>query len=49
MFMRALGIVIDVCKEVSPETQPSELAAPVMMPILMKFMEAHPEYVTPEE
>ncbi len=49
MFMRALGIVIDVCKEVSPETQPSELAAPVMMPILMKFMEAHPEYMTPED
>jgi ubiquinone biosynthesis protein len=49
MFMRALGIVIDVCKEVSPETQPSELAAPVMMPILMKFMAEHPEYVTPDE
>jgi ubiquinone biosynthesis protein len=49
MFMRALGIVIDVCKEVSPETQPSDLAAPVMMPILMKFMEEHPEYMTPED
>ena len=49
MFMRALGIVIDVCKEVSPETSPSELAAPVMMPILMKFMADHPEYVTGEE
>ncbi len=49
MFMRALGIVIDVCKEVSPETSPSELAAPVMMPILMKFMEEHPEYMTGED
>lgn len=49
MFMRALGIVIDVCKEVSPETPPSELAAPVMMPILMKFMEEHPEYMAPDE
>ena len=49
MFMRALGIVIDVCKEVSPETSPSELAAPVMMPILMKFMAEHPEYTAPEE
>jgi len=47
--LRALGIVIDVCKEVSPETSPSELAAPVMMPILMKFMADHPEYVTGEE
>ena len=46
MFMRALSIVIDVCKEVSPETQPSELAAPVMMPILLKFMADHPEYAS---
>jgi predicted unusual protein kinase regulating ubiquinone biosynthesis (AarF/ABC1/UbiB family) len=49
MFMRALGIVIDVCKEVAPETSPSELAAPVMLPILMKFMEDHPEYAASEE
>jgi hypothetical protein len=45
MFMRALGIVIDVCREVAPEVQPSELAAPVMLPILTKFMAEHPEYL----
>jgi len=49
MFLRALGIVIDVCKEVSPETAPSELAAPVLMPILTKFMEEHPEYMSAED
>ncbi|MBI2388489.1 MAG: hypothetical protein HYV09_02630 [Deltaproteobacteria bacterium] len=44
MFLRALGIVIDVCKEVAPELSPSELAMPIMMPILGEFIAKHPEY-----
>jgi predicted unusual protein kinase regulating ubiquinone biosynthesis (AarF/ABC1/UbiB family) len=45
MFMRALGIIIDVMKEVVPEKSPSEIAAPVMMPVLMEFVQQHPEYL----
>ncbi|MEO7092471.1 MAG: AarF/UbiB family protein, partial [Polyangiales bacterium] len=44
MFMRALGIVIDVAKEVLPEVPPSQIAMPVVMPIFMKFLAEHPEY-----
>jgi len=44
MFGRALGIIIDVMKEVVPEKSPSELAGPVMMPVLMDFIAANPEY-----
>lgn len=45
MFGRALGIIIDVMKEVVPERSPSELAGPVMMPVLMELVQAHPEYL----
>jgi ubiquinone biosynthesis protein len=45
MFGRALGIIIDVMKEVVPEKTPSELAGPVMMPVLMELVQAHPEYL----
>ncbi|MGZ3421982.1 MAG: ABC1 kinase family protein [Polyangiales bacterium] len=44
MFMRALGIVIDVCKEVAPGVSPSALAGPIMMPILADFIAKNPEY-----
>ena len=44
MFMRALGIVIDVMKEVAPEESPSEIATPVMLPVLMEFIEKYPEF-----
>lgn len=43
MFLRALGIVIDVMKEVVPETSPSEIAAPVMTPVLLEFIAKYPE------
>ena len=45
MFGRALGIIIDVMKEVVPEKSPSELAGPVMMPVLMELVAEHPEYL----
>jgi predicted unusual protein kinase regulating ubiquinone biosynthesis (AarF/ABC1/UbiB family) len=44
MFMRALGIVIDVCKEVVPEVPPSHVAMPVLIPSLTEFLGKHPEY-----
>lgn len=44
MFMRALGIVIDVCKEVVPEIPASQIAMPVLMPILLEFVTKNPEY-----
>jgi predicted unusual protein kinase regulating ubiquinone biosynthesis (AarF/ABC1/UbiB family) len=44
MFMRALGIVIDVCKELAPEASPSQIATPVLAPILSTFMAKHPQY-----
>ncbi len=44
MFMRALGIVIDVCKEVVPETPVSQIAIPVLLPILGAFIQRNPEY-----
>jgi hypothetical protein len=45
MFGRALGIIIDVMKEVVPEKTPSELAAPIMMPVLLELVQKHPEYL----
>lgn len=45
MFGRALGIVIDVMKEVVPEKTPSVVAGPVMMPVLLEFVQANPEYL----
>jgi predicted unusual protein kinase regulating ubiquinone biosynthesis (AarF/ABC1/UbiB family) len=44
MFMRSLGITIDVCKEIVPEVPMSELIAPLMMPMLAGLMATHPEY-----
>jgi predicted unusual protein kinase regulating ubiquinone biosynthesis (AarF/ABC1/UbiB family) len=44
MFMRAIGIVVDVCKEVLPEVPMTELAVPVMMPLMTRFLIEHPEY-----
>jgi hypothetical protein len=44
MFMRALGIVIDVCKEVVPEIPVSQIAMPVLLPILAEFVTRNPEY-----
>lgn len=44
MFIRALGIVIDVCKEVVPEMPVSQIAMPVLMPILLEFVTKNPEY-----
>jgi ubiquinone biosynthesis protein len=44
MFMRALGIVIDVCKEVVPETPVSELAMPLLLPLLAELVARSPEY-----
>lgn len=44
MFMRALGIVIDVMKEVAPEESPSAIATPVMLPVLMEFVGKYPEF-----
>lgn len=46
MFMRAIGIIIDVMKEVAPEHTPSEIAQPVMMPVLSKLIEEHPEFLS---
>jgi predicted unusual protein kinase regulating ubiquinone biosynthesis (AarF/ABC1/UbiB family) len=48
MFGRALGIIIDVMKEVVPEKSPSELAGPVMMPVLLELTQKHPEYLAEE-
>jgi predicted unusual protein kinase regulating ubiquinone biosynthesis (AarF/ABC1/UbiB family) len=44
MFMRALGIVIDVCKELAPEASPSQIATPVLAPILREFIASNPQY-----
>jgi predicted unusual protein kinase regulating ubiquinone biosynthesis (AarF/ABC1/UbiB family) len=44
MFMRALGIVIDVCKEVVPETPVSQVAMPILVPVLTEFVAKNPEY-----
>jgi predicted unusual protein kinase regulating ubiquinone biosynthesis (AarF/ABC1/UbiB family) len=44
MFMRAMGIMIDVCKEVVPEVPVSQIATPVLVPFLAAFVEKHPEY-----
>ncbi len=44
MFLRALGIVIDVCKEVVPEIPVSQIAMPVLLPILADFVAKNPEY-----
>jgi predicted unusual protein kinase regulating ubiquinone biosynthesis (AarF/ABC1/UbiB family) len=46
MFMRAIGIVVDVCKEVVPEVPVSQLVAPVMMPLMATFMNENPKYAT---
>ncbi|MFO0616107.1 MAG: AarF/UbiB family protein [Polyangiaceae bacterium] len=45
MFGRALGIIIDVMKEVVPEKSPSVVAGPIMMPVLLEFVQANPEYL----
>lgn len=45
MFGRALGIIIDVMKEVVPEKSPSVVAGPVMMPVLLEFVQQNPEYM----
>lgn len=44
MFLRALGIVIDVCREVVPEMPVSQLVAPIAMPLLQRFLAKHPQY-----
>jgi predicted unusual protein kinase regulating ubiquinone biosynthesis (AarF/ABC1/UbiB family) len=44
MFMRALGIVIDVCKEVVPEMPVSQVAMPILVPVLTDFVSKNPEY-----
>lgn len=44
MFLRALGIVIDVCKELAPELSPSQIAGPVLAPILSDFVQKNPQY-----
>lgn len=44
MFIRALGIIIDVAKEVLPEKKPSDLAFPVMGPVFAAYLQKHPEY-----
>ena len=48
MFMRALAIVIDVCKEVYPEESVSELTNPIIMPIFMTFVQENPQYAQNE-
>ncbi|MBI4511211.1 MAG: cyclic nucleotide-binding domain-containing protein [Deltaproteobacteria bacterium] len=45
MFMRALGIVTDVAREVLPEKTPSQIATPVLMPVFTGFLAQHPEYL----
>ncbi|MEW6777111.1 MAG: AarF/UbiB family protein [Bdellovibrionota bacterium] len=45
MLMRALGIVIDVCKEVVPEVPVSQLAMPVVTPIFQDFLKKNPQYL----
>jgi ubiquinone biosynthesis protein len=44
MFLRALGIVIDVCREVYPEESTSQLVTPLAMPIFARFLQEHPQY-----
>jgi predicted unusual protein kinase regulating ubiquinone biosynthesis (AarF/ABC1/UbiB family) len=44
MFMRSLGITIDVCKEIAPDVPMSEIMGPLMMPMLAGLMEKHPDY-----
>ncbi len=45
MFLRAIGIVIDVCKMVVPEKSASEVAMPVFAPVFAEILKKHPEYV----
>jgi predicted unusual protein kinase regulating ubiquinone biosynthesis (AarF/ABC1/UbiB family) len=45
MFLRALGIVIDVCREVYPEESVSDLSRRVVMPVFMSFLQDHPQYM----
>jgi ubiquinone biosynthesis protein len=45
MFMRALGIIIDVLKEVTPEVSPSQIAMPVLVPMLTEFVAKNPQYM----
>lgn len=44
MFLRAIGIVIDVCKMVVPERPVSEIAMPVFTPVFAEILKKHPEY-----
>jgi predicted unusual protein kinase regulating ubiquinone biosynthesis (AarF/ABC1/UbiB family) len=45
MFLRALGIVIDVTREVYPEEPLSTLCLPLLMPVFMRFLQEHPQYM----
>ncbi len=44
MFLRALGIVIDVCREVCPEVTPSQIAMPIFGPVVQRFLMRNPQY-----
>ena len=45
MFMRALGIVIDVCREVYPEETVSEIVRPIVLPLLPRFLQENLQYI----
>ena len=45
MFLRALGIVIDVCREVCPEATPSQIAMPIFGPVVQRFVVKNPQYM----
>ncbi|MFC1849541.1 AarF/UbiB family protein [candidate division CSSED10-310 bacterium] len=45
MFLRALGISIDVCREVYPEKPVSQLVMPVALPIFTRFLKENPQYI----
>jgi hypothetical protein len=45
LCMRALGIVVDVCKQVVPEEPASQLVMRVLLPFLSEFVARNPEYV----
>jgi ubiquinone biosynthesis protein len=44
MFMRAMGITIDVCKEIAPDVSMSEIMGPLMMPLLQNLLSGNPQY-----
>jgi predicted unusual protein kinase regulating ubiquinone biosynthesis (AarF/ABC1/UbiB family) len=45
LFMRALGIVIDVCRQLVPEVPVNQVVMPVLLPFLSEFVANNPEYV----